>query len=304
MLKSPWKNESGLHPKEFVYLLPQSINEASTFLAKYKDESKVLAGGQSLLPLMKLRLASPQYIVDIGRIEGLSYIKKVGKQIRIGALTRYKEIGLSRLLQQLCPILPETVSVIGDPQVRNRGTIGGNITHADPANDIPPTMLALNAEFVLKSKAKTRKVIAGSFFKDLFQTALRYNEILSEVRITLPPPRSGGAYLKFERKEGDFAVASVASQLTIDAKGNCSRIGIGLGGVGETSIKARESEECLLGSPITDELIRQAASKASEICQPAADIRGSSEFKKHLIRVLAERSLRLSFSRATGGVPV
>ena len=232
-----------MHPKEFVYLLPQSINEASTFLAKYKDESKVLAGGQSLLPLMKLRLASPQYIVDIGRIEGLSYIKNVGKQIRIGALTRYKEIGLSRLLLQLCPILPETVSVIGDPQVRNRGTIGGNITHADPANDIPPTMLALNAEFVLKSKAKTRKVIAGSFFKDLFQTALRYNEILSEVRITLPPPRSGGAYLKLERKEGDFAVASVASQLTIDAKGNCSRIGIGLGGVGETSIKARETEE-------------------------------------------------------------
>ena len=256
------------------------------------------------MPLMKLRLASPKYIIDIGKIEGLSYIKKVGKQIRIGALTRYKEIGLSKLLLQLCPILPETVSVIGDAQIRNRGTVGGNITHADPANDIPPTVLALNAEFILKSKAKTRKVNASSFFKDLFQTALRYNEVLSEVRIPIPPQKSGGAYLKFERKEGDFAVASVASQLTIDAKGNCSRIGIGLGGVGETSIKAKEAEECLLGSPITDESIKEAASKASDICHPTADIRGSAEFKKHLIRVLAERSLKFSVSRATGGISV
>ncbi len=171
-----------LHPKSFVYVAPRNLNEAIKFLTRYKDDSKLLAGGQSLIPLMKLRLASPGYIIDIGRIKGLSYIKRVGKQIRIGALAKYSEIEASSLLQSHCPILPETVSVIGDPQVRNMGTIGGNIAHADPANDLPPTMLALKAEFMLK-KSKTRKVAASAFFFDLFQTDLKHNEILTEVRI-------------------------------------------------------------------------------------------------------------------------
>jgi aerobic carbon-monoxide dehydrogenase medium subunit len=291
-----------MHPRQFTYIAPRNLKEASILLTKHRENSKILAGGQSLIPLMKLRLASPAYVIDIGKIKGLSYIKKIAGQIRIGALTRYAEIESSSLLRSACPILPETVSVIGDPQVRNMGTIGGNIAHADPANDIPPTMLALKAEFVLKKKSTTRTVRANAFFLDLFQTALKFNEVLTEVRIPSPSPRSGGSYLKFERKAGDFAVASVASQLSIDPSGKCNSIGIGLGAVGEAPIEAKEAEHALIGNRITLDLIKEAAALASSASRPTSDLRGSVEFKKHLIKVLAERALATSFGRAGGNL--
>jgi carbon-monoxide dehydrogenase medium subunit len=290
-----------MHPRQFTYIAPRNLKEASILLAKHRDDAKILAGGQSLIPLMKLRLASPSYLVDIGKIRGLSYIKKVGGQIRIGALTRYAEIESSPLLRTICPILPETVSVIGDPQVRNMGTIGGNIVHADPANDIPPMMLALKAAFVLK-KSTERKVPANAFFLDLFQTALKFNEVLSEVRIPVPPPGSAGSFLKFERKAGDFAVASVAAQISIDTGGKCKQIGIGLGAVGEVAIRAKKAEDTLIGNRVTADNIKEAATLASSASRPTSDLRGSAEFKTHLIKVLAERALTTSFARAGGNL--
>jgi carbon-monoxide dehydrogenase medium subunit len=292
-----------LHPKKFIYFAPRNVREACSFLSKHKQDSKILAGGQSLVPLMKLRLSSPKYIVDVNRINGLSYIREAGKYIRIGALTRYAQLEYSPILRRVCPILAETVSVIGDPQVRNMGTIGGNIAHADPANDLPPTMIALDAEFISRrSSSKTGKFKADSFFKELFQTSLRLDEIITEIRIPKPSPRSGGAYVKFERKAGDFAVVSVATQLTLDSSGKCRKVGIGLGAVGETAIRAREAEILLQNKSVNNELVKEASSKASACCSPTSDLRGSAEFKRHLVGVLTQRALSTAFSRAVGGI--
>ena len=289
-----------MHPNAFYYFAPKTVREASNLLTKYRGEAKVLAGGHSLIPLMKLRLATPMYIVDINRIKELSYIRKSNARIRIGALTRYHDLETSPVLRKACPMLVETAMTIGDPQVRNRGTIGGNLCHGDPANNLPPTMIALNAEFIINRPPKKRTVKAEKFFKDLFTTDLKHNEILTEVDIPIPPVGSGGTYLKFERKVGDLAIVSVAAQLTMNGK-RCKRASIGLGSAGIIPIKARNAEESLIGREITEETIRKAAEEASKESQPLSDLRGSAEYKSEMVKIFTQRAVKIAYERAMKG---
>ena len=288
-------------PAAFEYHVPTSIGEASALLARLGDDAKVLSGGQSLLPMMKLRLAAPRHLVDINRIPGLAYIREADGVLTIGALTREADLEESDLVRTRYPILYDTSRVIADPLVRNLATVCGNLAHADPANDHPATMLALGAELVAAGPKGARRIPVGSFFTGPFTTALDPGEILVEIRVPVPPPRSGGAYLKLERKVGDFATAAVAVQVTLGATGTCERVGIGLTNVGPTTIEARQAEAFLAGKRLDEGTIKQAAQLAADESRPTSDMRGSAEYKRDLIRVLTARALRKALERAGGG---
>ncbi len=287
-------------PASFEYFSPKTLSEAIALLQQHGSDAKILAGGQSLIPLMKLRLASPRTVIDLNRISGLSYLKEADGYLTIGALTRESELDSSELIHTKYPILADTTAVIADPLVRNMATVGGNLAHADPANDHPATMLALGAEVVATGPKGTRKIPITEFFTGLFTTALRPDEILTEIRIPIPPARSGGSYLKVERKVGDFAAAAVAAQVTLDGN-TCNRVGIGLTNVGATPIKATRAEKSLQGKAADEKAIQEAARIASEEAEPTADLRGSVEYKRSLVRVLTARALRQAIARAKGG---
>ena len=286
-----------MNPREFEYYAPGTVDEAISLLTRFEG-SKLIAGGHSLIPLMRLRVASPEVVIDINGIRELSYIREEGHEVKIGALTRLSEIQFSSLLRKVCPILPETASLIADPQVRNRGTVGGNLAHGDPANDLPPATIALGASFAISGARGKHMIKAEDFFVDLFATRLEHDELLTEIDVPIPPPRTGAAYLKFERKVGDFSTVSVASQLTLGNDGSCTAAGIGLGGVAATALRANEAEKMLVGTKPTEDLIRKAASKCAEISKPASDLRGSAEYKKEMVEVYAIRSLKLALERA------
>lgn len=285
-------------PPSFEYLRPSTVPEAITLLQQYGEDAKILSGGQSLIPMMKLRLARPGYLIDINRICGLSYIKEEGGYLRIGGLTREAELESSPLIQSKYPLLVDTTSVIADPQVRNLATVGGNLAHGDPANDHPATMIALGAEVVATGAKGERVIPIEEFFVSLFTTALRQDEILTEIRVPIPPARSGGAYFKLERKVGDFATAAVAVQLTLDDKGNVQKAGIGLTNVGATPIKAKSAENFLAGKKPDDGNISQTAQLAAGDAQPSSDLRGPADYKRGLIRELTKRALARSVERA------
>ena len=288
-------------PPSFDYHVPESVNDAIGMLQKYGSEAKILSGGMSLIPLMKLRLAEPAHLIDINRISGLDYIKESDGFLRIGALAREVDLEKSELVRSKYPLLLDTTLVIADPLVRNRATIGGNLAHGDPANDHPATMLALEAEIVVVGSQGERKIPVTSFFTDLFTTALSSGEILTEIRIPIPPPGSGGAYFKLERKVGDFATAGVAAQLTVGKDDVCERAGIGLTNVGLTPVKARRAEEALRGKKIDGESIKRVAQLAAQESEPTADLRGSQEYKRDLVRVLAIRALDRALERSRRG---
>jgi carbon-monoxide dehydrogenase medium subunit len=285
-------------PPSFEYLRPKTIPEAIAFLQQYGDDAKILSGGQSLIPMMKLRLARPGYLVDINRIAGLSHIKEEGGFLKIGGLTREAELEASPVVRAKYPIIIDTAHVIADPQVRNLATVGGNLAHGDPANDHPATMLALGAQIVATGPKGERVIPVEDFFLSLFSTALQYDEILTEIRIPIPSPRSGGAYFKLERKVGDFATAAVAAQLTLDGNGACQKVGIGLTNVGPTPIKARKAEDFLRGKKLDGSTIAQAAQLAADESEPSADLRGPVEYKKSLVKELTKRALTRAVERA------
>jgi carbon-monoxide dehydrogenase medium subunit len=288
-------------PASFEYHAPSSIKEATALLGRLGDDAKILSGGQSLIPLMKLRLANPRHVVDINGVPGLAQIRQADGFLRIGALTRESDLEESDLVRSHYPLLHDTCQVIADPIVRNLATIGGNLAHADPANDHPATMLALEAELVAVGGSGERRLPIGTFFTGPFATALRTDEILVEIHIPAPPARSGGAYLKLERKVGDFATVAAAAQLALGADGRCEHVGIGLTNVGLTPIKAEAAERALRGVRADDAAIKRAAQLAADAAQPAADLRGSVEYKKDLVRVLTARVLRKALARAGGG---
>src|SRR5215831_8983416 len=234
-------------PPSFEYLRPKTIPEAIAMLQQHGDAAKILSGGQSLIPMMKLRLARPSILIDINRISGLSHVKEEDGYLKIGGLTREAELEASPLVRSKYPILADTTHVIADPQVRNLATVGGNLAHGDPANDHPATMIAFGAQIVATGAKGERVIPIEDFFVTLFTTALKHDEILTEIRIPSPPPKSGGAYFKVERKVGDFATAASAVQLTFDAAGALQKAGIGLTNVGPTPIKARRAEDFLRG---------------------------------------------------------
>ena len=285
-------------PPAFEYLRPNTISEAIALLEQYGDDAKILSGGQSLIPMMKLRLARPGYLIDINRIAGLSYLGEEGGFLRIGGLTRETELENSPLIRAKYPIILDTARVIADPQVRNLATVGGNLAHGDPANDHPATMLALGAQVVATGPSGERIIPIEEFFLSLFSTALQQAEILTEIRIPVPPARSGGAYFKLERKVGDFATAAAAAQLTVDEGGTAQKVGIALTNVGPKPVKARKAEDFLRGKKVDAASIVQAAQLAAEESQPSSDLRGPAEYKKGLVKELAKRALSRALERA------
>ena len=288
-------------PRSFEYSAPGTLNEAISLLQKLGSDAKILSGGQSLIPMMKLRLASPPHIVDLNRIPGLDYITETDGVLRIGALVRESDLEHSELVRSRFPILVDTTSVIADQLVRNQATVCGNLAHGDPANDHPATMLALGASVVALGPSGEREIPVESFFPGLFTTALQPDEILTEIRIPIPPPSSGGAYLKMERKVGDYATAGVAVQITLDGSGACSSAGIGLTNVGFTPLKARKTEAFVTGKALDEATIKQASVLAASEAQPVDDIRGSADYKRDLVRVLTVRALNRAIARAKGG---
>jgi aerobic carbon-monoxide dehydrogenase medium subunit len=286
-------------PPAFEYLRPNTVPEAIAFLQQYGDDAKILSGGQSLIPMMKFRLARPSHLIDINRIAGLSYIKEEDGYLKIGGLVREAELEDSPLIRQKYPILFDTSRVIADPQIRNRATLAGNLAHGDPANDHPATMMALGAKIVAIGPQGERVIPVESFFITLFTTDLQHDEIVTEIRIPAPPARSGGAYLKLERKVGDFATAAVAAQLTIDQEGTCQKAGIALTNVGAIPIKVAKGEEFLQGKKLDETNITQAAQLAAEAAQPSSDLRGPEEYKRALVKELTRRALVRAYERAS-----
>ena len=287
-------------PPAFEYARPATISDAIALLQKHGDDAKVLSGGQSLIPMMKLRLARPAWLIDINSIPGLAGIHEEGGYLKIGGLTREADIEASELIRSKYPIIHDTARVIADPLVRNLATAGGNLAHGDPANDHPATMLALGAEVAATGPGSVRVIPIDSFFVSIFTTALEPAEILTQIRIPIPPPGSGGAYFKLERKVGDFATAGVAAQITLDSNGICHWAGIGLTNAGPTPIRARKAEESLRGKKLDNAAIGQAARLAAEESQPSSDLRGPEEYKRGLVKELTRRALMRALERAWG----
>ena len=289
-------------PATFDYAAPQSLSEAIDLLKTRGEGAKILAGGQSLIPLLKLRLAAPVLLVDIGRIPGLEYIRESEGFLRLGALTRMADVEAAEVLRTRYPIIHDASAVIADPLVRNLGTAGGNVSHGDPANDLPAVMLALDAEFAMEGPLGPRKVRARDFYLDTFTVALEQGEILTEIRVPMPIPRSGGAYLKVEQKVADFATAGAAVSLNLNSRGECETVGIGLTAVGPRALRAAEAEGALMGQKPTDiESVKRAAMLAAEVTDPASDIRGTADYKRDLVRLLVARGVKKAYLRAKNG---
>ena len=287
-------------PSSFDYHAPSDLPSAVALLVKHGEGAKVLSGGQSLLPLLKLRLGQAAHLVDVGRIPGLEYVREEGGMLRIGACTRESVLEGSEVVRTRYPILFETTKVIADPVVRNRATVGGNLAHGDPANDHPATMLALSAQVVAVGPKGERVIAIDKFFLGLFSTALAPDEILTEIRVPSPPPRSGGAYEKLERKVGDYATAAAAVQVTLSPSGAVERVGIALTNAGPTPVRAGAAETYLRGKKVDDAAIAQAARLAGGASSPRADRRGTVEYKREMARVMSARALKRAVERAGG----
>ena len=287
-------------PAPFEYHAPKTVDEALELLDQLGDEGKVLAGGQSLIPLLKLRFASPGHLVDINKIKDLDYLEERDGTLRIGPLFRHKSAERSSLLASRYHVMADAAPQIADPIIRNRGTIAGSVAHADPSGDWGAVLLALDAELVLRSNSGSRTVKARDFFNGPFSTVLEPNEMLSEIRIPASRSQTGGAYLKLERKVGDFATVAVAVHLQMD-DGQVGSAGIGLTAVGPQNIKAERAEAALKGRVLDDAAIKEAAGLAAEAAEPKADHRGSVEYKRNIVRVFTERGLKRAYERARGG---
>jgi len=283
-------------PRQFEYYAPESLPEAISLLNEHGDSAKVLAGGHSLLPMMKMRFAEPEHLVDLRRITELRGIREEGKELRIGAMTTENDLISSALLQEKCPLLVEAARLIGDPQVRYKGTIGGDISHGDPGNDHPALAIALGASLVLQGPDGERIVPAGEFFVDTYYTALQPDEVLTEIRIPVPAKGTGWAYSKLKRKTGDFATAAAAVVLSM--KGDTvDDVAIALTNVGTTALKASDAEDSLRGKKLDDVAINEAARLAMSICDPVEDQRGSVEYKTAMAGEMTRRALRTAHSR-------
>lgn len=284
-------------PRPFEYHAPKTLPDAIALLNQYGDEAKILAGGHSLLPMMKLRFAEPAHLIDLAKVPGLKGIREVNGEIRIGAMTTENELIWSELLQQKCPLLVEGARQISDPQVRYKGTIGGDISHGDPGNDHPALMLALGASFVLAGAGGQRVVPADGFFLGTYYTLLEPAEIMTEIRIPIPATGTGYCYAKLKRKTGDFATAATAVLLRMSA-GRVQDVAITLTNLGPTALKARAAEDYLRGRALDDETIAEAARLAMQICEPGADLRGDIEYKIAMAGEMTQRGLRTAHARA------
>ena len=285
-------------PSSFEYSAPSTLDEALKMLNELGDEAKILAGGHSLIPMMKLRFAEPEHLIDINNIPGLSYIKEEGENLTIGAMTREVELEESDIIAAKFPIFQDAAKLIADPQVRNWGTIGGNLAHGDAANDHPAIMIALDAEVEITGQNESRWVSINEFFMGFYTTAVQEGEILTAIRIPNPSGKNGNSYHKNERKVGDYATAGVAVNINLDDSGTCTAAGIGLTNVNPTPLKAERSEQALIGTKLDDTAIENAAQYASEDCNPSDDLRGSVDYKRRIVKVLTTRMIIKAMERA------
>ncbi len=285
-------------PSNFEYFAPATIEAALKLIDQYGDDAKILSGGQSLIPVLKLRLAAPAVLIDIGRIKELKAIAVEGNTIRIGANATHAELANSAELKQHCPLLCETAAQIGDQQVRNRGTIGGSLAHADPAADWPAAILALDAEIVARSSQGERVIKAADFFVDVMTSAVQPNEIVTEIRVPKPAQPQASVYLKVPQAASGFAVVGVAAQLKLN-NGQCEEVSIGITGLAPKAFRAASVEAALRGQTIDDAALSAAAAKAdAEAADAMEDIHASGDYRRHLARVYARRAVKAAIGRA------
>jgi len=285
-----------MKPPPFDYYDPSSIEEALDLLQRYGDEAKVLAGGQSLMPLLNFRLTYPAALIDINRVADLSYIQQKDGQIRIGALTRQRTIEFSELVRSQLPLLYEATTLVGHLPIRTRGTIGGSLAHADPAAEYPTVAMTLDAELVIQGPSGQRVVSAEEFFVSYLSTTLAPNEVLTEVRFPSPPTTSGWAFEEFARRHGDFAVVGVAAVIDSDGE-QCQTARLAAAGVGPTPIRLRATEQILEQEGVTEQGIQSAAAEAAELVEPDSDIHASADFRRHLTQVLTRRAVKRAIER-------
>src|SRR3972149_5796335 len=289
-----------MYPAAFEYHAPTSVKDALRLLGKLKDDAKLLAGGHSLIPMMKLRLAQPGHLIDLKKVKGLSGIKEEKGALVIGAMTTHWEIEASKTVKAKVPVLAEVAGIIGDPAVRNKGTLGGSVAHADPAADWPAAMLALGAEMVCEGPKGKRTVKADDWFVGLMTTAAKGNEILTAIRVPVWPAGSGAAYMKFPHPASRFAVVGVCAAVTLDKQGVCTRAGVAVTGAGTRAVRARGVEAALTGKKLDAAASEAAAQKAADGVDVQAALQGSVEYKAHLCRVFARRAISEAVKRAGG----
>jgi carbon-monoxide dehydrogenase medium subunit/2-furoyl-CoA dehydrogenase FAD binding subunit len=290
-----------MKPSSFEYLTPKTVKETIGLLEQYGDEIKVLAGGQSLVPMLNFRVARPKFLVDINGIRELEYIREERGELVIGALTREWAVEKSPLVREKCPILPKAISYIGHLPIRTRGTIGGSLVHADPSAELPIMACALDAKMKIVGPAGERVLRAEEFFMTYLTSAMEAAEILVEVRIPVFAAQTGWSFMELSRRHGDFAIVAVASMLTMGEKGVCQKAKIALGGVAPTPIRARAAEDLLTGKPITEALMAEAGIKAAEATDPESDYHASAEYRKDMARVYTVRSLKEAWNMIKGG---
>ena len=285
-------------PAAFDYHVAKSVDEAIALMQQYGDDAKFLAGGHSLLPTMKLRLAQPAHLIDLGRIQGLSYIREEDGAVAVGAMTTYVTIGNSDVIRQNFPILPEAISSIGDQQVRNRGTIGGSVAHSDPAADLPGVVLALKADILVQGANGIRTIKADDFFQDLFQTALEPGEVITEIRFARPAARTGSAYEKLPNKASHYAVVGCAAVVTLDTDGTCTSASVVITGASVKPTRASAVEAALVGKKLDAATIAAATSNAADGMEMVGDIHGSKEYRAQMAGVMAKRAIARAAERA------
>ncbi len=287
-----------MFPARFEYVVAASVDEAVGLLERADGEAKALAGGHSLLPLMKLRLAQPRLLVDIGRIPGLSYVRADGDALAIGSLTTYREIVRSAEVAARLPVLAEAAGCVGDPQVRARGTLAGGLAHADPAADMPAVVLALGGAVVATGPGGRREIPFDEFFVDMLTTALGESELITEVRVNVPGARAGAAYEKFEQPASHYALAGVCAVVSLDGQGAIRHARLGITGVGPKAYRPRAAERALVGQPAGEDAVRDAVASVADAVDVQGDIHASPEYRAHLARVMARRAVLQAAARA------
>ncbi|HEY6101353.1 MAG TPA: xanthine dehydrogenase family protein subunit M [Anaeromyxobacter sp.] len=289
-----------MKPPRFDYVLPRSLDEALGILARHGDQAKVLAGGQSLVPLLNFRLVRPAYLVDLNDIPGLDGIRIDGGRLAIGAMTRQRAVETSSVVRERCPLLAEAMPQIGHVQIRNRGTVGGSLAHADPAGELPAVVAALDGELVLRSARRERRLTPEEFFVAYLTTAAEPDELLVEARLPVPPPRTGTAFMEVSRRHGDFAIVGVAATITVDEGGVCTACAVAVTGVGGTPVVAREAARTLVGVTPTPDAFEDVARRVASALTPDSDLHASSDYRKHLAGVLTRRALARAAARVDG----
>jgi 6-hydroxypseudooxynicotine dehydrogenase subunit alpha len=291
-----------MKPAPFKYIAASSLDHALSLKAEYGDEARFLAGGQSLIPAMNFRLARPSVLIDINGLKDLAGVDQTsGEGVRVGALTRYRDLERDSRFLASCPLFADALPHIAHPQIRNRGTIGGNLSHADPASELPALAVAMEGRMRLKSSAGEREVAASEFFQGLLTTDLGVDEMLVEIAFPEPAPRTGTCFMEVARRRGDFALAGVAAILTLDAEGRCARARLALCGVGETPVDASEALSSFVGQRCTDGAIETAAAEVRKMIAPSGNVHGTADYQRHIAGVLTQRALAIAHQRASHG---